>query len=276
LIGGCAQTSPRFEVAVGNEADGLSAQDIFDATFQKHGGANLSSLSDVNVAVDGEWQYLITKIQPDVTDEDYRQQSQERILVSPRFYAALYNGDAGTKRVFRTEQSIEVAYNGKQTSDLRKKTATALTADAFYLFVLGPLALPEQVNNWLRLEDRNWNGKSYYRINGELKPGIGLSETDFITLWVDKQTNLTFRLHITLEGFESTKGAHVDTSFLAYTDIGQFILPTHFFERVLGPIKIDAHEWWYTGIDINRGLKGHDVSINHWSQKAAKPATKLK
>lgn len=275
LIIGCAHRSPISEVAVVGHDDGLSAQDVFDTTFQRHGGAHLSVLTDVNVAVNGEWHYIITKIQPDVTDEDYRQQSQERILIFPRIYAALYKGDAGTKRVFRSEQSIDLAYNGKQSSDLRKKTATALTADAFYMFVLGPLALNEQVKNWQRLEDGQWKGKSYYRINGELKPGIGFSTNDFISLWVDKQTNLTFRLHITLEGFESTKGAHVDTSFLAYKDVGQFTFPTHFFERVLGPIKIDAHEWWYTGIDINRGLTGSDLIINGWSEKAAKPAAKL-
>ena len=275
LLVGCAQTSPQFEARINDVSDGVSAQQIFENTFQRHGGEHLAELTDVNVAVDGEWYYLITKIQPDVTDEDYRQQSEERILLAPKFYAALYNGEAGSKQVLRSDQSTAVAYNGRQTTAPLKEGAAALTADAFYMFVLGPLALSEQVSNWKRLADGDWKGKSYYRINGELKPGIGQSDSDFITLWVDKQTDLTFRLHITLEGFDSTRGAHVDTSFLNYSKIGHFTLPTHFFERVLGPIKLNAHEWWYTGLDINRGLDGNDVSINGWSEKAALPATKI-
>lgn len=275
FLSGCAKTSPQFAVAMNSSASDESAQDIFNTTFLRHGGAHLASLNDVNVAVDGDWYYLITKIQPDVTDENYRQQSEERILLAPSAYAALYNGEAGTKRVLRTQDSIEVEYNDEESLDSRKQQATALTADAFYMFVLGPLALSEKVSNWQRLEDGTAGGKSYFRINGELQPGIGFSDSDFITLWIDKQTDLTFRLHITLEGFESTKGAHVDTTFLNYTNIGKFTLPTHFFERVLGPIRLNAHEWWYTGIDINRELELSDVEIRGWSQKASKPATQF-
>lgn len=274
-IGGCAQTSPKQEVAVKQSKDGMNPQEIFQATFERHGGNSLSTLRDVNVAVDGEWHYLITKIQPEVTDHTYRQKSEERVLLSPRFYAANYRGEAGNKRVFRSEQHVNVAYNGEQTTNKRTEAATALTADAFYLFVLGPLALSDRVDSWRRLEDGEWNGKSYYRINGELAPGIGFSERDFITLWVDKTSALTFRLHITLEGFESTQGAHVDTTFRAYTDVGPFTLPIHFFERVVGPLKLDAHEWWYTGIDINRGLTDADISIDGWSQQAVTPAARL-
>ncbi|GGW73087.1 hypothetical protein [Alteromonas halophila] len=272
MLGGCAQTSPRFEQAVAEHADGLSAQTIFNDTFSRHGGDYLTRLQDVNVAIDGEWHFLITQIQPDVTDEGYRQRSEERVLVSPRIYAALYAGPAGTKQVYRSAEQVNVAYNGEQTNDSRKNAATALTADAFYLFTLGPLGLSERVDSWQRLEDKTWKGRSYYRINGELTPGIGFSQRDHITLWVDKETRLTFRLHITLEGFESTKGAHVDTTFLAYTQLGEFTLPTHFFERVAGPIKIDAHEWWYTGIDINRGLDESDLSISGWSEGATESA----
>ncbi|NMH60743.1 hypothetical protein [Alteromonas ponticola] len=275
ILGGCAQTSPSQETYITQPADGMSADAIFRATFAQHGGDLLAGLNDVNVAVDGEWHYLITKIQPLVTDEEYRQQSQERVLVSPRAYAVHYTGEAGTKWVYRTAEQTQVAYNQQQISDQQKIAATALTADAFYLFVLGPLGLSDRVTNWKRLDDKTWKEKAYYRINGQLSPGIGLSERDHITLWVDKETNLTFRLHITLEGFEATKGAHVDTTFLAYESVGQFILPTHFFERVLGPIKLDAHEWWYTGIDINRGLSKEDISIDGWSDNAAKPAKSL-
>ena len=99
-----------------------------------------------------------------------------------------------------------------------------------------------------------------------------MSERDFVTLWVNKQSALTYRVHITLDGFDATKGAHADTTYLKYTEIDGFTFPTHFFERVRGPISIDAHEWWYTGIDINRGLTAQDLSINALSIKAKQPA----
>ena len=273
FISGCTtRPSPRFEAAASNFEDNLTAEEIFQATFLKHGGSSLASLQDVSVAIDGEWYFLITRIQPEVTDARYRQQSEERVVLSPRLYAVNYNGEAGTKEVFRSESDIRVGYNGTSSSDTRKEMATALTADAFYMFALGPLALNSRVNNWKRLEDRNENGNSYYRVNGELKPGIGISDSDFITLWINKKDDLTFRLHITLDGFETTVGAHVYTSFLNYTRIEQFTLPTHFFERVIGPISINAHEWWYTGIDINRGLNAKDIGVDGWSDKALVPA----
>lgn len=270
----CAKTSPQMETATPAPQDNLNAQRIFELTFIKHGGADLSALQDLNVAIDGEWHYLITKIQPLVTDHKYRQQSEERLLPLSQLYTASYRGEAGTKRVLRTPDTIDVSYDGAVISDTQKQASAALTADAFYFFALGPLALDNRVVSWQRLSDVTEDNKTYYRINGQLKPGIGLSEEDFITLWVDQQSHLTYRLHITLEGFETTKGAHVDTTFLDYKTLNAFTFPTHFFERVRGPISIDAHEWWYTGIDINRGLSINDVTIEKWSEKALDPAKK--
>lgn len=273
--GGCAKTSPEFQRMESPPSDNLTADSIFESTFLKHGGDNLTALNDLNIAIDGDWHFLITKIQPLVTDAKYRQKSEERILPKDRLYTALYTGEAGQKQVLRTPTQISVAYDGQLISDDKKQAAAALTADAFYLFALGPLALNERVEKWQRLSDVKEDGKTYYRINGQLKPGIGLSEQDYITLWVEQQSRLTYRLHITLEGFETTKGAHVDTTYLGYTTIGGFTFATHFFERVRGPISIDAHEWWYTGIDINRGLTKNDVKLEAWSKKASEPAKAL-
>ncbi|MEM0911692.1 MAG: hypothetical protein AAGJ37_11990 [Pseudomonadota bacterium] len=272
VLCGCAQTSPQFEVLNETADDGISAQQIFDNTFTQHGGHRLDELKDVNVAIDGDWYYLITRIQPLVTDHKYRQRSEERIILSPSTYAVTYQGEAGSKQVFRSVNTTQVAYDDNPTFDEQTLSATALTSDAFYLFSLGPLALSGRNLDWERLDDGKQKNRSYYRINAEMTPGFGDSTSDFISLWVDKETNLTFRVHITLEGFETTKGAHVDTTYLNYTEIDGFTFPVHFFERVLGPIRIDAHEWWYTGIDINRALVTSDVSLGNWSPKAAVPA----
>ncbi len=85
---GCSQTSPRHETSSDVLPDGLLASDIFAKTFEKHGGNHLDELNDVNVAIDGEWYFLITKIQPDLTDETYRQRCEERLLLSPMQYNA--------------------------------------------------------------------------------------------------------------------------------------------------------------------------------------------
>ena len=275
-INGCAKTSPKFERPLVLQQGEMNGNEIFSHTFDAHGGQHINALSDVNVAIDGDWHYLITKIQPLVTDHLYRQTSEERIIVTPRVYAASFKGEAGIKRVLRTQSSISVSYNTEEEVDRNKVSAAALTSDAFWMFTLGPLALHNWVETWTRIEDAQYDGQQFWRINGVLQPGIGHSEKDYITLWVDPDTLLTARLHITLDGFESTKGAHVDTRYEAYHKFGPYTLPVHFFERVVGPVNIDAHEWWYTGIDINRGLVLEDLNLNDWSPKAAKPAKPIK
>ncbi|WP_124916957.1 hypothetical protein [Alteromonas flava] len=275
MLNGCAKTSPQFETGPRTFSDGLTAEHIFQRSWKAHGGEHLTELNDVNVAIDGEWHYLITKIQPLVTDHLYRQTSEERIIVTPRIYSALFNGEAGVKLVYRSESSTRVSYNEEPSQDPQIQAAAALTSDAFYLFTLGPLALTNRVSDWQRLSDSNEDGEGYYRINGVLRPGIGESDQDYITLWVNKRTLLTYRLHITLEGFESTRGAHVDTSYLKYQTFDNYVLPVHFFERVVGPINIDAHEWWYTGIDINRGLTAKDLNGEEWSERAKQAAASI-
>ena len=89
--------------------------------------------------------------------------------------------------VFRTPSNISVAYDGDINRDENKNAAAALTADAFLLITLGPLALNERISNWQRLPDSSESGNQYYRINGQLHPGIGLSDNDYITLWVDNK-----------------------------------------------------------------------------------------
>lgn len=272
IVTGCAATSPRVEEPVQLLRNEKSAWDIFNKTFRAHGGEYVNKLNDLNVSIDGEWNYLITKIQPKVTDESFRQQSEERLLLSTPLYAADYTGPAGRKQVNRTKDSVRVFYHGVETFDSVTKSASALTADAFYIFALGPLALRDHVDQWRRLRDGYDNDRPFFRINAQMKPGVGFSDADYITLWVDKATGLTFRVHITLDGHETTQGAHVDTTYLSYVKRGEFTFPTHFFERVRGPIAIDAHEWWYTGIDINRNLSPADLVIDQWSENASRPS----
>ncbi len=275
VLGGCAQNFPR-PANLPHDGSAPTADEIFARTFRAHGGESLDDFNDLNVALDGEWKFLITRIQPLVTDHKYRVVSEERLLPSRGVYTAAFRGPAGTKRVVRTAESVRVFYNGEETFDEDVLQSTALTADSFFLFTIGPMALRESRGKFERLEDGFDNGKRYYRIYAVVEPGLGYSAQDEIVLWVDPETYLTYRVHITLEGYETTKGAHVDVTFLDYEKRGAYMLPSRYLERVLGPIRITAHTWHLTGLDINRGLSLTDIEGQQYVGLAAAPATPLR
>ena len=274
VVGGCAQNFPR-PANLPHDGSAPTADEIFDRTFRAHGGERLDDFNDLNVALDGDWKFLITRIQPLVTDHKYRVVSEERLLPSRRVYTAAYRGPAGTKKVVRTADSVRVFYDGEETFDEDVLQWTALRADSCFLFTIGPMALRESRGKFERLADGFDNGKRYYRIYTVAEPGLGYSARDEIALWVDPETYLTYRIHITLEGYESTKGAHVDVTFLDFEKRGAYTLPSKYLERVLGPIRIKAHSWYLTGLDINRGLSLTDIEGPQFTGLAAKPATPL-
>ncbi len=252
-----------------------TAAEIFQNSFAAHGGNALRSLNDVSFGLDGHWHWLITRIQPLVTDHRYRVRSEERILVGNGVYAAHYQGPAGSKQVLRTPDQIRVGYNRVKTTDADTLSATALTADSFYLFLLGPLALDPTQVAFTRLANATESNRLYYRIHAVVSPGLGLSERDEIVLWIDALTWLTYRVHITLQGHRTTQGAHVDVTYGGYRRILDYTFPSRFNERVRGPIAITAHRWWLTGLDINRGLLVSDLNLNGWTSKAKTDAEPL-
>jgi hypothetical protein len=177
--------------------------------------------------------------------------------------------------VIRSADGITVYYNGLRETDPVKLRATALTNDAFRLFHFGPGFVKARASAMRRLADANESGVRYRRLLATLQPGFGESKTDQVVLWIDASTSRLFRVHMTLNGFETTQGAHVDTTFLAYRQVGAFLLPTRFVERVRGPIRIDAHEWHTTGIDLDRGWTREDVSGPAFGGRAATAATPI-
>ena len=145
----------------------------------------------MNLSISGQWKRLIKRIQPLVTDFNYRVDSQEHLFPNDGGYGALYNGPSGTKKVVRTPDSLEVYYNGEPSSDPEVLSSTALTADAFHLFLLGPLALNKWQADFTRLTDITYKDKSYHRLHLYQKPGFGYSKEDQVVLWVDTDTSLT-------------------------------------------------------------------------------------
>jgi hypothetical protein len=277
FAGGCASQFPSPENApYVKENEALDGPQLFSKTFDAHGGQFIDELNDLNVSITGEWKTLIKRIQPLVTDYTYRVDSEERILPNESTYASLYTGPAGNKKVVRTPNSIEVFYNGEQSSDTEVLSSTALTADSFLLFLLGPLAVSQWSDQFTRLADVKADGETYHRIYVKRRPGFGLSDEDELALWIDPVTFRTKRVQITLEGHSTTQGAHVEVEFLDYKKLDKFLFPVDFFEVVNAPIAIDAHAWQIIGLDINRGLSLEDLQGAGYSEAASRPATPLR
>lgn len=246
--------------------------EILARTVAAHSAGAEVALADLNVSLSGHWNFLIRRIQPLVTDYKYRVDSQERLLVGDGVYSALYQGPAGSKKVVRTRDGIRVFYDGVESTDEDVLQSTAMTADGFYYFLLGALAFQGYDGSFSRLPNVSEDGREYFRIHTVLEPGFGLSERDEVILWVDVETEQTYRMHITLEGYRTTRGAHADVTFLAMEDVDGYLLPTRFHERVVAPLGIDAHSWSLTGLDINRGLSLDEVDGADWSGGARSPA----
>ena len=258
-----AQPGARF-------ADGMSAQQVFDRSLRVHGDVRDHD-GDINLSTDGRWYRLIQRIQPVVSDARFRVTSRERYRPRDGVYAVLHEGPAGSKQVVRTRDGIAVYYNGVRETDAIKLRATAMTNDAFRMFHFGPSFVAARATAMSRLGDAREGGKTYQRVLATLQPGFGEARSDQVLLWIDADSARLFRVHMTLNGFETTQGAHVDTTFLDYRQVGPYLLPVRFSERVRGPLRIMAHEWHVTDVDLDRGWSLDDVSGAAFTGKAALP-----
>lgn len=255
---------------------GPEAQTLFDRMLAEHGGDLRAHPGDINLSSDGEWYPLILRIQPEVTDAGFRIVSEERYRPSAALYAVRYSGPQGVKHTVSTADGLtSLTYNGVPETNPIKRRATALTHDTFRMFHFGPSYFLDRTAAMVRLSDDVYDGQSYHRLLLTLRPGFGDSAEDQAVLWIHPQTYRWFRVHQTLNGFESTQGAHVDTTFLDYRRVGGFLFPVKFIERVRGPLQIDAHRWWVTGIDLDRGWSASDVTGSAFTGRARATAAPL-
>lgn len=251
---------PQAREPLPTPADGLTAQAVFDRSLAAHGGDLRRHPGDINLATDGRWYRLIQRIQPVVTDTGFRITSEERYRPADGLYAVRHGGPQGTKHVVRTPSALRVHYNAVAADDDSRIAATAMTNDAFRMFHFGPTFFLGRTTSLQRLPDGRERGRRYQRLLATLEPGFGRSPRDHAVLWIDADSARLYRVHQTLEGFPTTVGAHVDTTFLEYRRVGPYLFPVRFLERVRGPVRIKAHEWHVTGIDLDRGWNAEDVS----------------
>ena len=239
-LGGCAATFPSFDDAPPG-ADAPTA--LLEASIAAHGGYLWDDLAAIRVSYTGNWGRAIRFIQPEIVDYDYRKSSVEELDLENDVLVQRHTGPEGEKLVRRGTDSIDVEYDGEASTDEDTLLAAALVADAYALFLTGPSWIKRRGAELRAIEPAEEDGRTYERLIARVEPGIGQSPGDDVVLWIDGETKELFRIHFTLEGFPGTRGAHVDVTYSEPRDFDGYRFPTHFVERVRGPIRAFAHEW---------------------------------
>lgn len=174
---------------------------------------------------------------------------------------------------------VAVWYEGRPDEREVIRTASALVADCYQLFLLGPLWLSPRVQGpgaeaRLALGDRiEVDGRECQWVQAWLTPGFGLVAGDRVDLAVDVRDRTTRRMRFTLEGFAGTRGAVAETDTFEHERVGGVLWPMRSFERVVRPLAgLPAHDWRITGLDLDRGYGLAAVTGPAFEGAAAAPA----
>ncbi len=249
LLAGCATPFPQADQET-VFSDGLTADAILQASLAVHGGDLRESFSEVRLSQTGEWGTAIRRIQPIVTDAEYRISARETHFLQENRSRFEWTGPAGTKDIDWAYPDISVTYNGDPTRDLDLIRSSAMTSEAFRLFHLGPTFLAWRGGDPVRLADEEIAGRTYHRLMFTLQPGFGFSESDQLVAYFDTESLRLYRVWITLEGFRTTQGATVDLTYLEYQEIDGHLMPLRLDERVRAPIAIHAHTWTISNLEL--------------------------
>lgn len=275
LLGACGSIPQPTAASSQPEAAALLEQ-----SQQAHGKAAFALIKDINVSYGGTWFDLITRIQPAITDTAYRQTSQERMLMPPgrpgSVIAQVHSGPGGQKTVMETERSkVAISYNGVPYTGADQQAASHLVLHAYQLFLYP--AFYVQRASVLELAGTSVvNGRDCDVLLAVLRPGIGNSREDRVLLSIDRETKLVRRVWLTLEGSVPSQGAVVSVVHDKFVKVGGVTWPTHFYETVVRPFAgLPAHDFYVTGLDLNRGLQASDFAGGRLSERAARPASPL-
>ena len=277
LVGGCSTPLPLVPAPPG-EADAAAR---LQGSAQAHGLDAYRKLTDINVAYGGAWRPLIDRIQPELVDAGFRGSSEERILPRSGTVAQAYTGPKGRKQVVWQRGraagaddlgSVSVWFNGVRSDDTAALDAAALVAEAYGLFLLGPLwladrGLPARMGGTERVDGRLCDVVEVW-----LRPGLGRVASDRVALCIDRADSLVHRMRFTLEGFAGTRGAVAEVDTYEHERRFGVVWPMRSYERVLHPIALPAHDWHITGLDVNRGYAAADISGATFAGAAAAPA----
>jgi hypothetical protein len=279
LAAGCSSPLPLGQVPV-TAAD--AAARLLDSA-QAHGLAAYRQLTDINVSYGGQWRPFVGRIQPEIVDEGFRGSSQERLLPAAGIVAQAYTGPMGIKQVWwrRGGQTsgdlgeVEVWFNGVRSSDPAKQDAAALVAEAYGLFLLGPLWLVDRGLRMRMAGTERVDGRVCDVIEVWLSPGLGRVAMDRVAMCIDRTDGLAHRMRFTLEGFAGTRGAVAEVDTFEHDRRFGVTWPMRSFERIVHPLRLPAHDWRMTGLDVNRGYERTALSGPSFAGAAAAPARPL-
>ena len=252
---------------------------LLEQAQQAHGKAAFAAIKDINVSYGGTWFDLIKRIQPAITDAAFRETSQERMLMPPdqpgALIAQVHSGPGGQKTVIETARKVAIRYNGVPYTGADQQAASHLVLHAYQLF-LYPAFYVQRASVLELAGSSVVNGRDCDVLLAVLRPGIGNSREDKVLLSIDRETKLVRRVWLTLEGSEPSQGAIVSVVHDKFVQVGGVTWPTHFYETVVRPLAgLPAHDFYLTGIDLNRGLNVKDFSDGQLSERAARPAASL-
>lgn len=276
---GCAHPLP---LADAPRTSAVGQRRLLDSA-RVHGLDAYRELRDIAVAYDGAWRPLIGRVQPVVVDAGFRGPSEERLLPRQGVVAQAYRGPQGTKQVAwkRGEGSaanpgqVGVWFNGQASRDAGVLDASALVAEAYGLFLLGPLWLAERGFATDMVGTERVNGRLCDVVEVWMRPGLGRVVQDRVAVCIDRDDAVTRRVRFTLEGFAGTRGAVAETDSLEHRRVGGILWPVRSYEEVVHPIRLPAHDWYVTGLDLNRGMGEAELLGERFTGAAAAPAAKL-
>lgn len=210
------------------------------------------NFQQVDTAYTGEWSAIATRLQPVLTDPEFRKDSVETYRPRRAAVRQLHRGPGGTKEVRREGRAIAVSYNGSPATGGEVLKSAALVADAYTAFLFGSSWLVEQGRGFRLLAARELDGESCDLVAGRLSPGFGMAEEDHFIAWIGTESRLLKRLQFSLNGLDSTRGADVDVVFSEHWKAADgSIWPGRFVEHIQRPVKAKAHEWRMTTLSLD-------------------------
>ena len=269
-LGACSTPLPLGKQAAGDPA----AAALLLESAQAHGLEAYRLINDINVSYGGQWRPIIHRVQPEVVDIGYRGPSQERLMPKLGINAQAYTGPKGRKQVFWQRQPAQalVWYDGQPSTVEPLTQAAALVADIYGLFLLGPLWVADRGLPWNRTGTERVHGRLCDVVESTLVPGFGFSARDRLALCIDRADRLTRRTRFTLEGFAGTQGAVAETDTFDHQRRFGVMWPMRSYEEVVHPVRLPAHDWFITGLDVNRGYVAEALRGPQFSGAAAAPA----
>ena len=254
-----------------------------EESAEAHGWGTYRSLADVSISYEGQWRAFVGSIQPEVVDAGFRGRSQERLIPMRAIVAQSYDGPAGHKQVAwqRGNGTAErpgvarVWRNGQVDDTPSSRHAAALVAEGYGLFLFGPLWLVGRGLTTRSAGTGRVGGRFCDVVDVWLAPGLGDAALDRVSLYIDRETDVPLRIRFTLEGTDNTRGAVAEVDTFDHERRFGILWPMRSYERVVHPIRLPAHEWHVTGLDVNRGFEAADVAGAEFTGKATAPAAAL-